>query len=297
MKSPLKCPVCQGQQLSKKLDVKDLFFTKEDFSIWECSDCSVLFTWPQPASDEIGRYYETPAYLSHNTEQNGLFGKLYGFLRNINIRKKYKIVEKYISRGRLLDIGCGSGELLNYFAGRGWDTMGIEPNQTARAFAQKKYGLKIEGEREIKNLPALSFDVVSMWHVLEHVADVNERMEQVQRLLIKDGIAVIALPNPRSWDAENYQNYWAAYDVPRHLFHFSQKAFASLVQKHHFQITEILPLTMDAFYVSLLSERYKGGNSAFAKAFLSGLKSNRKAKHSGEYSSLIYILQKSHPGS
>ncbi len=297
MKRPLKCPVCQGQQLSKKLDVKDLFFTREDFSIWECRDCSVLFTWPQPSSAEIGRYYETPAYLSHNTEKNGLLGKFYAFLRSINIRKKFKIVEKYVPQGRLLDIGCGSGELLKYFAGQGWEVMGIEPSKAAREFAKKKYGLKIEAEQEIKNLPNLSFDVVSMWHVLEHVADVNERMEQVHRLLKKDGVAVIALPNPLSWDAEYYKKYWAAYDVPRHLYHFSQKAFACLAQKHHFQIIQILPLKMDAFYVSLLSEGYKKGNFVLAKAFFSGLKSNRKAKQSGDYSSLIYVLRKTLPDS
>ena len=292
MKNPTACPLCQGQNLSKKLDVKDFFFTKEDFSIWECSDCSVLFTHPQPSKEQLGKYYDTPDYLSHNTKQNGLLGKIYAALRNYNINGKYKMVSRHIQQGRLLDIGCGTGELLHYFVKKGWEGMGIEPNASARKFARDNYGLTIEGEEELEQLPEKSFDVVSMWHVLEHVPDVHERMEQVSRVLKDQGIAVIALPNPASPDAAYYKKYWAAYDVPRHLFHFPAKAFVRLAEAHHFRLVEILPLKLDAYYVSLLSERYLENRLPIVRAVYRGWVSNSQAKKTGNYSSQIFILRK-----
>jgi len=292
MKNPTTCPVCQGRKVSKKFDVKDFFFTQEKFSVWECSDCSVLFTHPQPPKELLGKYYDTPDYLSHNTKENGLLGKVYASLRNYNIKGKYKVIARHISRGRLLDIGCGSGELLHYFTKKGWEGMGIEPNETARKFARDSYGLSIEGAEELKRLPEKSFDVISMWHVLEHVPDVNERMNRVSRLLKDQGIAVIALPNPESYDAAYYKDYWAAYDVPRHLYHFSQSAFKKLAAKHHFTIVEVLPLKLDAYYVSLLSERYRENRLPFLRAVYRGWVSNSKAKKNGNYSSRIFILRK-----
>ena len=292
MNKPQQCPICLGQNISKKFDVKDFFFTQEKFSLWQCKTCSVLFTHPQPPLESLAKYYDTPDYLSHNTKQNGVVGHIYRLLRDFNIHRKYKIVTKYIPQGRLLDIGCGSGELLYYFKRHNWSCTGIEPNPSAREFARSQYGLRIEKEEQLKKLPEKSFDVISMWHVLEHVPDVNERMIQVNRLLKDHGLLVIALPNPLSWDASYYQESWAAYDVPRHLYHFSRKAFKYLAKKHHFKITDILPLTLDAYYVSFLSERYKANRMPFVRASLKGMISNIKAGKTGNYSSLIYILRK-----
>jgi len=292
MKKAACCPVCQSKNISKSFDTKDYFLTQEEFSIWKCKDCDLSFTNPRPENENLGKYYDSPDYLSHDTKSSGATGKLYTILRNINIKRKYKIVAQHIPVGKIIDIGCGTGELLNYFQKHNWDSLGIEPNASAREFAKKNYHLKIEEEPTIQNLPPSTFDIVSMWHVLEHVPDVNERMKEVKRILRKEGYLIVALPNPTSWDAEYYKDFWAGYDVPRHLYHFSPKAFENLAKQHDLQIINILPLKFDAFYVSLLSEKYKKTPIPLVKAFLTGIRSNKAAAKTGNYSSLIYILNK-----
>ncbi len=290
MKIATSCPVCNSKNIFKKLDVKDYFLTQEKFSLWKCKDCNLIFTNPRPEDEDLGRYYASPDYLSHNTGDSGFMGKLYGLLRKKNIKRKYNIISSLIPTGAILDIGCGTGELLSYFQKNNWYCRGIEPNVKARNFAKVQYDLKVEEESAIKNFTPESFDIISMWHVLEHVPDVNERIQETKHLLKKQGYLIIALPNPTSWDAAFYKNYWAGLDVPRHLYHFSPDAFRSLVNKHNLRIINRLPLKLDAFYVSLLSERYKRNNFAIAKAFFSGIRSNVKASNNGNYSSIIYIL-------
>ncbi len=290
MKTATSCPVCDSKNIFKKSDVKDYFLTQENFSLWKCKDCNLVFTNPRPDDEESGRYYESPDYLSHNTGGNGLMGKLYRFLREKNIKRKYNIINKLIPTGTILDIGCGTGELLNYFQKNNWHCQGIEPNVKARNFAKMQYDLKVKEESFINFFTPESFDIISMWHVLEHVPDVNHRMQETKHLLKKEGYLIIALPNPTSWDAKFYKDYWAGLDVPRHLYHFSPDAFKRLVNKHNLRIVNRLPLQLDAFYVSLLSERYKRNNFATANAFFNGLLSNIKALNNGNYSSIIYIL-------
>ncbi len=292
MKRASVCPVCQSKHIFKTLDVKDYFLTQEKFSIWHCKDCNLSFTNPRPENESLGKYYESQDYLSHDAKSNGSIGKLYQFLRNINIKQKYKIVSELLGRGEILDIGCGTGELLNYFQKQKWKCFGIEPNASARNFAHTHYHLKVEEEQGLQNLSAASFDIISLWHVLEHVPDINERMVEIKRILKKEGYLIIALPNITSWDAVLYKNYWAGLDVPRHLYHFSPKAFRNLAKHHDLQIIDILPLKLDAFYVSLLSERYMKTGIPLFRAFINGIKSNRAAVKTGNYSSLIYVLNK-----
>jgi predicted SAM-dependent methyltransferase len=118
-------------------------------------------------------------------------------------------------------------------------------------------------------------------------------MEQVKYVLKDEGIAFIALPNHKSWDTQYYKKQWAAWDVPRHLYHFSMDTFSNLAKKHGFKIVEILPMKFDAFYVSLLSEKYRTNKMNYIKALFQGMKSNRWAKkNNNNYSSLIYVLRK-----
>ncbi len=290
MKTATSCPVCDSKNIFKTSDVKDYFLTQESFSLWKCKDCNLVFTNPRPEDDDLGRYYESPDYLSHNTGASGFTGRLYKFLREKNIKRKFNIINRLIRTGTILDIGCGTGELLNYFQNNNWRCQGIEPNVKARNFAKAQYDLKVEEESAIKNFTPESFDIITMWHVLEHVPDVNRRMQQTKHLLKKQGYLIIALPNPVSWDALFYKKYWAGLDVPRHLYHFSPDAFKRLANKHNLQIISSLPLKLDAFYVSLLSERYKKNNLATAEAFFNGIRSNIKASKNGNYSSIIYIL-------
>jgi len=292
MKKVSTCPVCQSKSISKQSDVKDLFLTQENFSIWHCKDCGLLFTNPRPENESLGKYYESQEYLSHDTKSSGAIGKLYRFLRNINIKRKYKIVSELSPTGKILDIGCGTGELLSYFQKQKWTTIGIEPNKAARNIARTQYHLKVEEEEHLQKLQTADFDIISMWHVLEHVPDINERIKEAKRLLKKDGSLIIALPNTTSWDADFYGEYWAGLDVPRHLYHFSPEAFANLAKQHGFEIVNKLPLKFDAYYVSLLSERYKKTRLTIFRAILNGTRSNRAGAKTGNYSSLIYVLNK-----
>ncbi len=292
MKKASACPVCQSKYIFKILDVRDHFLSQEEFSIWQCKNCKLSFTNPRPENERLGKYYESRDYLSHDTKNSGAIGKLYQFLRKINIKQKYKIVSGLTGIGEILDIGCGTGELLSYFQEHKWECLGIEPNVSARDFARTHYHLKVVEEPELQKLSAASYDIISMWHVLEHVPDVNARIVEIKRILKKEGFLIIALPNITSWDAVLYRDYWAGLDVPRHLYHFSPQAFRNLAKQHDLKIINILPLKLDAFYVSLLSERYMKTGFPLFRAFLSGIRSNQIAEKTGNYSSLIYILKK-----
>jgi SAM-dependent methyltransferase len=286
------CPACGAANPQFSFQCTDHFLTKERFDILHCTVCCVFFTYPQPGTEEIGRYYRSEKYISHSDTSKGIVNKMYRFVRGISVQNKFRLVSRYSSRGSLLDIGCGTGHLLRAFADKGWETRGIEPGEEARGYAVDKFGLKVEDEPALATLPDASFDVVSMWHVLEHVHDVRERMKQVKRLLKEDGLAVVALPNHAAWDAKHYGPLWAAWDVPRHLYHFNREAVAKLARESGFVVKAVLPMPFDAYYVSILSEEYRTGKKRMAAAVLNGWKSNRKARRTGEYSSLIYLLEK-----
>jgi 2-polyprenyl-3-methyl-5-hydroxy-6-metoxy-1,4-benzoquinol methylase len=203
------------------------------------------------------------------------------------------MITRHKSIGNILDIGCGTGEFLNFMNRVGWKTTGIEPAASPREFAKQQYNLNIFDENELDNLPTGGFDVITLWHVLEHVPDLNNRIDQIKRLLTKDGLLVVALPNCESWDAVFYQEHWAAWDVPRHFYHFSKSTFSLLMKNNELDIFSIYPMKFDAFYISLLSEKYKQGKPNFLNAFFNGLRSNFSANQKGNnYSSLIYLIKK-----
>lgn len=277
------------------MEVPDYFLTKEMFSLLECLDCDVNFTSPQPSKESIASYYRSEEYISHSNSSRGAFNKIYKAVRRLSISQKIRLISGYKSKGSILDIGCGTGHLLHGFKKKGWKTAGIEPNASAAKFAVHQLHLEVSGEEAIAEFPDQCFDVVSMWHVLEHVHDGNERMKQIYRILKDDGVAVVALPNLLAFDAKKYGPAWAAYDVPRHLFHFSPKAFSNLASSNGFTVLKTSPMIFDAYYVSLLSEKYLHGKKCVIKAMINGLKSNLAACtfNKGNFSSLIYILSKS----
>ena len=290
-----KCPWCNSENNHQFLELKDYFLTQEQFEILECNECKLLFTSPCPTPDKIGSYYKSEDYLSHNEEKKGLFAKVYNKVKKINIKNKFKIVtnsqQPAASSQNLLDIGCGVGDFLLYAKEKGCKVTGIEPNEDARKIAEKKLECKIMSPEELQNIPDNSFDIVTMWHVLEHVADLKMEIQHLQRILKKDGKLVLALPNYKSFDAEYYKDKWAAYDVPRHLSHFSQTSIKNIFKETKLQLIDIKPLKWDSFYISMLSEQYLNNKNSFIKGILTGWKSNRKAKKSGEYSSLVYVFK------
>lgn len=292
MNTRKQCPICKGEKFSPFLIVKDYTVSKENYNIVRCDNCNFKFTNPIPEEDRIGDYYKSEEYISHSNTNKGLINKVYQTVRNITLEQKEKLVTKGRERGNLLDIGCGTGEFLNHAKQKGWSTEGIEPDTEARNLGRKNYGLQISDETRLSSIESSSIDVITMWHVLEHVYHLNDRVVELKRILKNDGTLYIAVPNLESYDANYYKEHWAAYDVPRHLYHFSKNDIVNLMNRNGMEVKQILPMKFDSFYVSMLSEKYKKGKTNLWKSFINGWKSNKLAKKSMNYSSLIYKIEK-----
>ena len=272
------------------LTVKDFSVSKETFDLYHDETLDMLITYPQPSLENLGKYYESEDYISHTDNKRSLFEKLYHFIKSIALKNKLNLINSLQpNKGRILDIGAGTGDFLSVAKNNGWQTIGVEPSDKAKAIAKSKGVSFVEETSELENH---SFDVISMWHVLEHVPDLDKQIKELKRLLKPTGTLIIAVPNFKSFDAKHYGKFWAAYDVPIHFWHFSKTAIKLLFEKEEMKLEKVLPMKFDSFYVSLLSEKYKSGKMNFIKAFFIGLQSNLKAKENFEYSSHIYILKK-----
>lgn len=267
--------------------VKDNSVSKEVFELLHDEDLDMLITSPQPKGTELSKYYESDDYISHTDGKRSIFEKAYHFIKNIALKNKLNLVNSLQKKGKLLDIGAGTGDFLLTAKNDGWNVIGVEPSEKARSIAAKK-GIEL---KPVADFDDHSFDIITMWHVLEHVPDLQNQIKELKRLLKPNGAIIIAVPNFKSYDAKYYGEFWAAYDTPRHLWHFSKKAIKKLFQNENIELVKILPMKFDSFYVSLLSEKYKTGKMNFIKAFFIGLKSNWKAKEKFEYSSHIYVLK------
>lgn len=274
----------------KFLEVKDFSVSGEMFELFEDENIQMLQTKPVPSLERLSSYYESEDYISHTDGKRGVFEKIYQFVKRIALSGKINLLNSFDVEGRdLLDIGCGTGDFLVTAQNNDWIVKGFEPNANAATLAERK---NIELVKSLDTLKDNSFDVITMWHVLEHVPNLDEQIQTLQRILKPGGNLVIALPNYKSYDAKYYGQFWAAYDVPRHLWHFSQHSIEPLFAPYGFELIDKQPMVFDSFYVSLLSEKYKTGKRNWIKAFGIGLKSNIEARQSLEYSSLIYILKK-----
>lgn len=287
------CPTCGSKQFSDFHSCIDYTVSHETFKLRECTTCQMLITTPRPDDNDLGKYYQSKDYISHSNKAASLIDKIYLIARHYTLRKKLNLISNYKHQGTLLDYGCGTGEFINICKSNGWEIKGVEPSTTARAKASELTGEKIT--ESIQDIDS-QHDVITLWHVLEHVPDLERTVDALYSRLKENGIIFIAVPNYKSFDAQHYKNYWAAYDVPRHLWHFDQNSMKELLTKKQFTLEKIVPMKLDSFYVSLLSEKYKNNQlssvSGMIKAFLTGLKSNMKAKKNGNYSSLIYIARK-----
>jgi 2-polyprenyl-3-methyl-5-hydroxy-6-metoxy-1,4-benzoquinol methylase len=287
-----KCPLCENPGIEKVLQGKDHFLTHEEFGIYECASCGGWFTNPRPDSTEIGMYYSSVDYISHNTRKNDLLTRVYRIIRNYRIGQKFNLIRRYSDGKKLLDIGCGTGEFIAYVKRKGWVTAGIEPGTSARQFATGFLKQEVWPEEYLSKIADSCYDVVTMWHVLEHVFNPPERIREIQRILKPGGFAIIAVPNRSSWDAIHYGAEWAAYDLPRHLIHFNRDSLTRLFSADKFFLEAVHPMKLDAFYISMLSEKYRTGRTNYFRAFFNGIKSNQFAKkHQGDYSSIILILR------
>ena len=277
--------------LNKKhfLTVKDHSVSKEIFELYHDETLDMLITSPQPDLENLGKYYESEDYISHTDNKRSLFEKAYHFVKNIALKNKLNLINgEQSQKGRILDIGAGTGDFLLTAKNDGWETVGVEPSDRAKNIAIQK---GISFVNEIGDLENNSFDVITMWHVLEHIPNLELQIQELKRLLKPTGTLIVAVPNFKSYDAQHYKTFWAAYDVPIHFWHFSKKAIQSLFEKVDMKLEKVLPMKFDSFYVSLLSEKYKTGKMNYISAFFVGLKSNLKAGSTKEYSSHIYVLK------
>lgn len=288
------CPVCDSQRINPLLTVKDHSVSKEEFVIWQCSDCSLRFTQDVPDEGSIGRYYQSADYISHSNTSKGLINKMYQRVRNYTLNQKAGLViSNTVQTGKILDLGAGIGAFLNTMKGKGWEITGIEPDEGARTQAKNLFNIDLNETNAVDELTANSFDAITLWHVLEHVHRLHSYVERLKILLKPGGRIFIAVPNYESLDSSIYKLYWAAYDVPRHLYHFSPKAIDTLMQEHGLKVISKKPMWFDSFYISLLSSKYKNGKTSWIGAGLSGLRSNIKALFNKNHcSSIIYIIEK-----
>ena len=271
------------------LTVKDYSVSQEIFDLYYDEELDMLITDPQPSLENLGKYYESVDYISHTDSKRSLFEKCYHFIKSIALKNKLNLVNSLQpAKGSILDIGAGTGDFLSVVKENGWNTIGVEPSEKAKAIAKNKGVAFVDQTSELENN---SFDIITMWHVLEHVPNLDNQLKELKRLLKPNGNLIIAVPNFKSFDAKHYGNFWAAYDVPIHFWHFSKTAIKRLFAKEDMELVQVLPMKFDSFYVSLLSEKYKTGKMNFIKAFFIGLQSNWKAKKNFEYSSHIYVLK------
>ncbi|WP_396632723.1 class I SAM-dependent methyltransferase [Maribacter sp. R86514] len=276
------------QEKITNLQTRDFLVTQENFELVYDSKTDMLVTKPVPK--DLSKYYDPNNYISHSDDGNGLLEKIYQLVKKYTLNKKVQLINHYTNQEKkLLDIGCGTGEFLIHAKNKNWKTVGVELNDQARQKASNK---KIDTFKSLDNLNNQKFDVITLWHVLEHLPNLEDQILKIKSLLEKNGTLIIAVPNYKSYDAKYYKQYWAAYDTPRHLWHFSQKAIKTIFAEKNFIVKDTLPMYFDSYYVSLLSENYKNGSSNYIKAFYRGFVSNLKAKSTTEYSSLIYVLKK-----
>jgi 2-polyprenyl-3-methyl-5-hydroxy-6-metoxy-1,4-benzoquinol methylase len=296
------CPLCESPDFIPYLLCKDYTVSQENFNIVVCQKCDFKFTNPRPDDNEIGAYYQSETYISHSDTNQGLINKIYQGVRKFTLKSKLNLINKLVDKmetgnhewwfsNRLLDIGCGTGMFLKVCKENGWLVTGTEPDDNTRKKAIEHTNAIISPD--FMSLPDHEFfDVITLWHVLEHISDLKAGIKKLNSLLSANGFLIVAVPNHTAYDAQKYQQYWAAYDVPRHLSHFSPKNIEHLFSENGMKLVCTKPLWFDAFYIAMISTSYKKGIIDYFEAFWQGMLSNMKARKNGNYSSLIYIIKK-----
>lgn len=293
MKSFSNCPLCESPDIVLYLKCRDHTVTREEFEIFTCRQCTFKFTNPQPSSEELNKYYNSEEYISHSDTEKGIIARVYKKVRHVTMRSKIRLLNRYSTKGKLLDFGAGTGFFVKSAVENNWNAIGIEPEEKARKIAKENNGVNIYEPAYMDKQEKESFQVITLWHVLEHITNLHEIVDKFHALLIPGGWLFIAVPNHLSWDSKTYNKFWAAWDVPRHLWHFNPIAIRLLLAKHHFNIVNKHPMWFDAFYVSLLSEKYKQGKTQLLSGALRGMASNIIASANVNLcSSIVYVVRK-----
>lgn len=288
-----KCPICASESFEKEVEAKDYTVSQEKFQIVKCQNCGFLFTNPRPTEKVIGKYYQSEDYISHSNTKKGIINKIYHIVRNRALKSKLKLINSLGNKGKILDAGCAVGAFLEVCQKDNWQIAGIEPDKSARGIAEKTLDIEIQESIIEASFTEDSFQIITLWHVLEHIHELDASIEKVKKWLAPKGSLLIAVPNANAYERNIFGEFWAAYDVPRHLYHFTPQTFEKLMIKHKLKVTEQFPMFYDSYYISLLSQRYQKGKANYFKAFMQGYKSNKWAKRNAQnYSSLIYRVVK-----
>lgn len=290
-----KCPLCGSNAIRKRFTCTDHFATGETFDVYECTDCHFAFTQNVPDEKEIGRYYESPTYISHSNTNKGITNRLYHIVRKIMLKNKTGLVKRLtlLKNGKILDYGAGTGHFARAMKKRGWEVTAIEKSDKARELSKREFDFEMLPTESLSDIKDREFDVVTMWHVMEHIQDLDNMWDELYRILDDTGIAIIAVPNSKSYDAQRYGEHWAAYDVPRHLWHFTPNTIMRWGEKHNFLLERQFTMPFDGFYISALSESNKGSRLHTIKGFWNGFKGwLAQAKRRGASSSIIYVFRK-----
>lgn len=282
------CPVCKNTHFQNFLICMDHTVSGESFALSTCTKCNLILTNPRPTPDNLDKYYDSEEYISHSNRGTTLINSIYKIVRRYTLHSKYKLLRSYTKGKKILDYGCGTGHFLAHLSKKGYEVYGYEPSQRAKNTIKSGKINFIEDLTKDNE----TYDVITAWHVIEHVPDPKKTLKILKKKLSQNGYMLIAVPNMNSFDAQHYQEHWAAYDVPRHLYHFNQKSFGKLIEKCKLTLIDTLPMRFDAYYVSMLSEKYQNNKSNFFRALKIGYQSNLNAKKTSEYSSLIYVLKK-----
>jgi 2-polyprenyl-3-methyl-5-hydroxy-6-metoxy-1,4-benzoquinol methylase len=289
------CPACGSADIKNVLSAKDYTVSGEVFPIAECNACSLRFTQDVLDAASIAPYYKSENYISHTNTSKGLINRLYQSVRKRTLTKKRRLLQRVMGmgKGHLLDVGSGTGAFVSEMTLHGWFATGLEPDEGARQVAKKEYNIELKDMDQFFQLPAGSFDAITLWHVLEHVHELSAYIQQLKALLKENGKLLIAVPNYTSKDAAIYKECWAAYDVPRHLYHFSPRSIQVLMEKHGLKLIGYKPMWYDSFYISMLSSKYKNGKTNLVASFFNGFRSNLKAVGNVKRcSSVIYVISK-----
>ena len=293
MKTLEACPICDESNFKQKMLCKDHAVSKKHFTVVSCETCKFLFTNPRPKN--LAEYYKSDSYISHTNNSKGTFNRIYQTVRKYTIQNKVTLLKSLKKAGLHLDVGCGTGEFLNACRQHGYKTKGIEPSKIARKTAIKNYKLSINESTDLSKYKDGEFDSISLWHVLEHMPHLNETLLHLNRILKPKGKLIVAVPNHKSWDANYYKEYWAAWDVPIHLWHFSKTTIEKLFKKHKLKLVKTKPMRFDSYYVSILSEEFSSGEKKFIKGCIIGFISNLFGVFTKRgHSSITYVFEKDH---
>ena len=286
------CPICNSTEFDHIITCNDYTVSQNPFNIVGCTQCSFRFTNPRPTNDNLPEFYKSINYISHSDTKKGFVSQVYHLVRKYTLNQKLKLLKANVAVGNLLDYGCGTGTFLKQANAKGWNSFGTEPDEGARELSNSNKKLAFGNKQELNAFdPLITFNAITLWHVLEHVTDLPETLNFFKQKLNQNGALIIAVPNYNSYDAKHYKAHWAAYDLPRHLYHFEAKTISQLLAKYGFALHETYPMKFDSFYVSMLSEKYLSGRINYLKALLVGLRSNLKAKKASDYSSVIYVFK------